>query len=428
MANKPWKHASASQIGTFRDCPRKWWWNKIVGVPTPSTPATELGSEVHAVLETRLKTGAWPERPSDVRASRWEQVLTIAKKEQPWLPDATIDSANIERSIEITTDVVPIIGFIDWLEPEQRRVSDHKTIGNMRYAKSEDDLAEDLQGALYVVAAHRQYGVPWPISFRHLQLPTKQGEGQTAQYEFEQEDAEALLDDAIADMHQMQRFALETEPEAVPAQKSSCRKYGGCPFVDRCGAHLGGGKMGSLWEKLSAKKGSASTTPASKPVGSMPANVFTSFTPVTPPEVKTPEVTVSGFPDPREGMTLKEIWKQEGVSVPGVTDPQPAASSPAASDGMTVYINCRPRNAQVTYLESWVTQWIDEIAESHRVTDIRLLSFGKGKIRLAEKLMEHVRDGGTLPDHLVVDRKWSYSDALLESLIPLATQVVERFM
>ena len=419
MANKAWKHASASQISTFRDCPRKWWWNKIVGVPTPSTPATELGSEVHAVLETRLKTGEWPDRPSNVRASRWKQVLGIAQKEEPWLPGETIDAANIERAIEIATDVVPIIGFIDWLEPEQRRVSDHKTIGNMRYAKTEDELAEDLQGALYVVAAHRQYGVQWPITFRHLQLPTKEGTAQTTQYEFEQEDAEALLDDAIADMREMQRLASETEPEGVPAQKSSCRKYGGCPFVDRCEAHLGGGKMGSLWEKLTAQKEPEPPKPASKPVAA---------TPVTPPEVETPEVTISGLPHPHEGKTLKQIWKEEGITVPGVTEPEPVAYSPAGAGGMTLYINCFPRQANVTYLERWVTEWVDEIAESHRVLDIRLLSYGKGKALLAEKLMQHVRDGGDLPQHLVVDRKWSYSDALLENLIPLATQVVERIM
>ena len=49
------KHVSASQITTFRDCPRKWYFEKVVGLPRPSTGSTELGSAVHAVLEDYLR-------------------------------------------------------------------------------------------------------------------------------------------------------------------------------------------------------------------------------------------------------------------------------------------------------------------------------------------------------------------------------------
>jgi len=48
---KPWTHASPSQIKTFRRCARKWWYNKIAGLSTPSTPATDLGKRVHDVAE-----------------------------------------------------------------------------------------------------------------------------------------------------------------------------------------------------------------------------------------------------------------------------------------------------------------------------------------------------------------------------------------
>ena len=49
------KHVSASQITTFRDCERKWYFEKIVGLTRPSTGSTELGSAVHAVLEGYLR-------------------------------------------------------------------------------------------------------------------------------------------------------------------------------------------------------------------------------------------------------------------------------------------------------------------------------------------------------------------------------------
>jgi RecB family exonuclease len=39
------EHVSASQIKTFKDCPRKWYYQKILGIPTPSTASTDLGSK-----------------------------------------------------------------------------------------------------------------------------------------------------------------------------------------------------------------------------------------------------------------------------------------------------------------------------------------------------------------------------------------------
>jgi CRISPR/Cas system-associated exonuclease Cas4 (RecB family) len=47
-----------SQIKTFTSCPRKWWINKVAGVATPSTPATERGSAVHTIIESYLVNGA----------------------------------------------------------------------------------------------------------------------------------------------------------------------------------------------------------------------------------------------------------------------------------------------------------------------------------------------------------------------------------
>ena len=60
MQSNKLEHVSASQITTFRDCPRKWYFDKIVKVPRVSTAATELGSAVHEELEHYLKEGRNP--------------------------------------------------------------------------------------------------------------------------------------------------------------------------------------------------------------------------------------------------------------------------------------------------------------------------------------------------------------------------------
>ena len=56
----PWNNSSASQVGTFRRCQRLWWWQKVAGYKTPSSPAMELGSAIHAELEAYLLGGDVP--------------------------------------------------------------------------------------------------------------------------------------------------------------------------------------------------------------------------------------------------------------------------------------------------------------------------------------------------------------------------------
>ena len=65
----------------------------------------------------------------------------------------------------------------------------------------------------------------------------------------------------------------------------------------------------------------------------------------------------------------------------------------------------------------------------HKVNHLGLLPFGKGKTALADAVLNAVEEGAlVLPAHLVVDRKLPMTDHLLEVLLPLATEVVDRVM
>ena len=48
---------SPSQIDTFLTCRRKWWFNKIMGLPIPQHPAAALGESVHTSIEKFFETG-----------------------------------------------------------------------------------------------------------------------------------------------------------------------------------------------------------------------------------------------------------------------------------------------------------------------------------------------------------------------------------
>ena len=453
-SNREWAHASVSQIKTYRDCPRKWWWNKVVGLPTAGSEATELGGYVHAILEHRLKAGdgGWP-GPKDlpeIPTSKWETALAIAKKEEGFLPSERQFSSQVEYGFRLPTDVVDIIGFIDWIEEDEGRINDHKTVGNMRFALDEGGLYEDLQGAVYAKAAFEILKWEYPIRFRHLQLPSRDEDApaRTVEVEFDKEQVDKKMAEALLDMEAMAQLAQEEDPLGVYANRKSCRKYGKlCDFFDRCEVHKGGGKVGSKTSLL-ARLGT------DKPKQEEPKGEVDP-TPVTAPEVRAKErgLTIGnllgGSSDkpkadkPKVVEDSDEGWaglaQHYGLTEVGQTlgnylkqQEQQSPTKLGLVDGLTIYINCAPRPRQgveITYFDEWVAPWAKQVAEEHRVADLRSLQFSRGKVALAERMMPAIEDGSLpLPLHLVVDRKNTYADAMLEGLIPMAQFVVERMM
>ena len=58
---REFKSVSASQIATYRDCARKWWYQSILGLQTPQNASAALGEAVHAQLEKYLNDGTPPD-------------------------------------------------------------------------------------------------------------------------------------------------------------------------------------------------------------------------------------------------------------------------------------------------------------------------------------------------------------------------------
>ena len=58
---KEFKSTSASQITTFRDCKRLWFYQSIMGLPTPQRASAALGEAVHTQLEKYLDDGTQPD-------------------------------------------------------------------------------------------------------------------------------------------------------------------------------------------------------------------------------------------------------------------------------------------------------------------------------------------------------------------------------
>ena len=135
-------HVSASQIKTFRDCPRKWYLPKIVKLPSPSTAATELGGQVHAELEAWLRDG------TEFSATLAGEIAKSGAHLVPVARPVEIELSLADR-IPISDSPVKVVGFIDALYPHDALILDHKTSSNKRYTKTARELAHDVQLILY---------------------------------------------------------------------------------------------------------------------------------------------------------------------------------------------------------------------------------------------------------------------------------------
>ena len=59
-ARRAWASTSPSQLSAFKLCRRRWWRESVNGERTPSGPAAERGSAIHAELEAYLGEGVAP--------------------------------------------------------------------------------------------------------------------------------------------------------------------------------------------------------------------------------------------------------------------------------------------------------------------------------------------------------------------------------
>lgn len=233
-----WEHGSSSQIDTANMCLRKWYFIKIEGLPTPTTKAQALGTEVHAQLEGYLKTGKMP-------------TSLIARVGLNHLPDpATVSPENVEHEFELTHPDLPVklVGIIDLVEPGEMppRITDHKTTSDFQYCKTEEQLQSNTQAIVYGNYAAKSLFDTLPLHFRHIYYRTR-GSAQSRVVEAVL-DADLLYDGferIVRTMHKMKKASIVASADKIEPTPSACSAYGGCPFRMECAAigDVDGAKM-----------------------------------------------------------------------------------------------------------------------------------------------------------------------------------------
>ncbi len=243
-------YVSASQESTWLDCPRKWAYSR--GRERTDTEQTSFGKRVHTIAELWLRDGV----PPDPRSKEGKCLLSGIEHlpmpgtclvEQPldfvWPPPIECDCSRAAEDTdhepcEHEADSVRYIGQSDFVVPpayDTVLVGDHKTTGDLCWAKTEDELANDPQAIVYSHWAAETFDATY-VEARWVYY-RRDGRGSRKVSITAHRDA---IRERFEDLHR--RVALPiiqahgVPPELFPRAPTDepCSKYSGCPYRTEC--------------------------------------------------------------------------------------------------------------------------------------------------------------------------------------------------
>lgn len=238
---------SPSQIETFHappgstsGCNRKWWLNKILGLPIPQHPSAALGELVHKGQETYLETGD----PSVIHPlAKGTLPILEALRARQQASGRVFMERSLKRQLR---NGLLMNGRIDILDATSVPflVLDWKTTSNPAYAKTEEELKSNVQMLTYAYEAtvlDIELNGPAtgrnPVDVAHVVIPTKGGAASFMR----------RTSLALDEIHQgwrriqdisdtMLAVSKIEDPRDVTPNLSACSAFGGCAFRERCAA------------------------------------------------------------------------------------------------------------------------------------------------------------------------------------------------
>ncbi|QSQ17193.1 PD-(D/E)XK nuclease family protein [Myxococcus landrumensis] len=350
---------SASQLKKHKQCPRAWYFSKVLRLPEPTTGAQNIGTEGHAQLEHYLSTGQDVLGPF---ARSGFDLLPVPGRDL--LVEQKLDGAS-----PLTAGGIPFTGSIDVVNPRRLatdgvlRITDHKftacieelaaTAEQLADANTEPGLQMVGYGAWALGQVERFPGLR-VLELEHIYYQTR-GQRLAASVVASVPVEHIAHEWRTKVEHQvetMKQHAQAARADDVPANYGpACVKYGGCPFLAKC--LTGGNKTMSLRDRL------------------LP-------TPLDLPAVLPPDA-----PEPAPVQVAPEVAEQPAPKRRG---------RPPKSDLRVLYVDCLPTKHDGTRPES-LTGYVDtmhrKVAEASGLDDVRFaggdsaLGFGRWRGALA---------------------------------------------
>lgn len=339
---------SASQIQIYTDCKRKWAWRYLEKLRPPPHPTAALGSRVHEILELWGREGTAPDLAEvfvtlDGRKHRPGRIAACGLGEIP-----RPEENETEKKIEIDFGWATFVGYIDSYAPGV--VYDYKTTSDFRWAKTEQDLKNDIQAAIYAAYAlnDREFVQLHWVYFRTRGAPKTK----TVSVSYTKKDLKKNLEriKPIA-LEILERYKENPSAISLEPNTDQCDAYGGCPYRNNCGltpTERLKGKMTqqTLREKMRAKLAAQKAAQVE----------------INPPETKAPSPAPSSAPSSaKSGYTL-----------------------------YTLYIDCYPMSSTPTNAAEILAKGVAEVSAEMELAHYRLADYAKGPAALCVWLKAHL--------------------------------------
>ncbi len=341
-------HVSASSIKLFQTCQKRWYFKYILGHQEGSSPAMDLGSEVHSILEAQLKREVLP--PSSFARD-------IAETGFHLLPDPRACTLKVEQSLDdypLPGLPIPFKGFIDCVieTADGVEILDHKTTSHFKYAKTPVELSEDTQMIIYAKHLLHHYDQLLDITLSHIAYLTKEplAKAQKSSITVSREHVDAVFNSILDTVNEMLRVCAEPLSSQERNEKQ-CYVYGKrCPFYADCFNTL----SSPLVTEMSTTQMSVLEKLRRPRTAAAPA------APVAPAA-------------PSAGSNLEIAESAPDTSLTSYLLSVPSTAT------TTLYVDCRPLSeGRLAHIEDVLELLCDRICAAENVASLEMISYGQG--------------------------------------------------
>jgi hypothetical protein len=455
---------SVSQVDTFLDCNRKWFFGWPMDRKQPTTDAQARGTYIHKSIAEWITDKV----PPPVEHTIYLRALEAHFPKHDF---------SVEHKLVLDTHLgIPWIGYIDLIceDPGVTVLVDWKTTSDLRYAKTPAELMSNLQLGVYAHYAY-ELGVESDVRAGLVYVevpktPPKKVKVLPVFVDLPRDHVRGIWESTKPVIERMLAASELDDPNDIEPNTACCSKYGGCPYRIECGLSLFKGVAShptkktkenqvSFLDKLK-KNGQTDAPPAAavipsvtaKKVAAAPAATAAPAAPKmdflgkkSAPAAGALPAIISPDAPPRDVMPEEpKVAKAAPVTVEDEDAMVVEAAVPEAKrrgrpkgsvekKGLIIYVDCMVTkgggDVEATTLEDFwgpIDMELNQAAAEAGKATWWDFSFSEQKGAIAIKVQERIQKG--LPHAIVAMRSSNFlmSD-VLPLLIPHAVQVVRRF-
>lgn len=226
----------SSHVRVFERCQRRWYFEEIMKHRADDTPAMRFGTAMHAELERWLRDGTPPDVKLQLDGLYPGQA---ARKSIHLLPTPGKDLMVEHKFCD--TKMAPGVeyfGTVDLADPRESapfHLYDHKSTAGLNFAKTADELQQDVSATFYADRLRWLWGEP-EIKARWVYTERARS-GKVKPVDFVL--TSAMIDDRLSttktSVEAMSKAALASSYVDVAPNESACNDYNRkCPHWGKC--------------------------------------------------------------------------------------------------------------------------------------------------------------------------------------------------